>query len=311
MEESGSGVKVPVEKLVSYDREWCQAGFGGSGNNGDIIDSVIEQVIEALDDKQYDDLHRTRVLIRGKLESIYKDQRAISLHPDDYTGKKVELLVAVRPKRQQEVVLLKANGPVLKTVQTQEVIGAGDIIRYVAEGLFRDKMPISQAILLGTHLVSLAKKHVPGCGGPTRALIVTSDGRVGWERPEDLDRQERFLEQFNESIKELTLICADTSVPNNEVSQKLETAFENLKQLRERYFDDVYQSNLIRAMTDPEGYQGEVYPKFLTGTTHYMGPEAFAVYQRLNEENHERAQREHKAEERASEGSREPESNSE
>lgn len=294
-QETSGDIKLSVQKLVRYEREWCQAGLAGSGWNGILIDTLIQNIMHALD-RGYDDIGRIEQAISHTLARFYR--RDISLHPNlDGYEKVIDLLIALKPKGEDRVWLFRSEAASLKEVATQDVIGCGDVIRYVAHSLYRDNMPMSQAVTLGVHLVSLAKKHVDKVGGETNILEITSDGRLGWERIEDSERQERFLDRFNEALKEITLLFPDTSIPNDEVFQKLAIVFARLKELREQYFDEAIQSDLIQAITDPDGFQGHTYEHFRPGTMFRIGSEAMRVYEDSNREDRERAQREHEAQE--------------
>jgi hypothetical protein len=92
-ESGGMDLKWSTTKLFAYDREWCQAGFGGSGF-GPIAEMLIERLKEELD-KGYDSLPGIRAAIRSVLRDGYENE--IKLLPYEDADKVVDLLIALRP----------------------------------------------------------------------------------------------------------------------------------------------------------------------------------------------------------------------
>jgi 20S proteasome alpha/beta subunit len=264
-QETSGNMKWPVEKLVAYEKEWCQIGFAGS-DDGDIADMLIQRLQEGLN-RRYDSIEKVRTYIRMTLQALYKNE--INLLPWSEEAKTVRLLIAVRPKAQQEVTLFKALGPVLKEISAFEVIGAGEVVRYVAANLYRDDLPISQGVLLGNHLVSLAKKFVDGVSGDTHILTITAEGGVSFERSEYSQRQEHFFDGFNEALKSLMLSCPDTSIPKQEISKRLTAFAKDIKELRASYFRDIQNESLRHALSGKG--QGDVYSRFPIGHTTQQG----------------------------------------
>jgi 20S proteasome alpha/beta subunit len=263
--ETAEDIKLWVEKLSWYEQPWCQAGFGGSGHS-DMIDMLVER-IQAKLDKGYDNLRQVRNCIRLALHEGYEEE--INPHPYPYAEKIVTLLIAVRPRGQQSVTLLKSTATVLHEVPAFELIGVGELVQYVARSLYSNDLSISQGKTLGVHLVSLAKKFVDGVDGDIHVLIVTSDGRIGIERVEYSQKQERFFEEFNVALTDLTLSCPDTSVSNKDVNRKLRTFASDVRGLRERYFRDVMNESLRHALSGKG--QGDVFSRFPIGTTAEQG----------------------------------------
>lgn len=283
-EESAEDLKWSVEKLSIYNEEWCQAGFSGAGF-GDLVDMIIQRIKQELD-RGYDNIKDVQECIQSTLLAVYKNE--ISLHPYSEEDKIVHLLIAIHPKSEQEVTLLKAHATILREVSTYEIIGSGEVIRYVAENLYKSDLPMSQCVLLSIHLVNLAKKYVGGVGGNTNILSITSDGRVGIERIEDSKKQEQFFEQFNEALKDIFLFSPDTSIPNEQLDEKLELFIQTIKELRKGYFDDMMFTDLRRALTEPNSNKGHVYQRFPLGATTERGiSEPTYITINLDEEDNE------------------------
>lgn len=248
-QETAQDIKLWVEKLSLYKQDWCQAGFGGSGH-GDMVEMLVQRIKAELD-KGYDSLTEVRDCIRLALREGYEHE--IRHHPDPPEEKVVTLLLAIRPRAEQRMTLFKSTGPVLLEIPEYEVVGVGELVRYIAKNLYRPGLPISQAVVLGVHLVSLAKKYVDSVGGDTHVLVLTSDGRVNLERKEFSQKQEEFFEQFNEALKDLMLSCPDTSICNEEVFKKLAVFIEEITKLRIDYHRDMMNDESLKQALSGEG----------------------------------------------------------
>lgn len=260
-ETAGNDLKWSTTKISKYETEWCQAGFGGSGF-GKIADMLVERVKEEMD-KGYNSLYKIRKAIRRTLLHAYDTEIKQLPYADE--NKVVDLLIALRPKKEQGVTLLTTHCAVDSEIHTYEIIGAGERLRHVAENLYRSDLPIGQAVLLGVHLVSLAKKYIEGVDGDTDVLILTSDGRISLERRQFSQMQERYFEQFNEALKDLMLSVPDTNIPTKEINKKLAAFAKDIKDLRKRYFRDMMNESVSHAG------QGDVFSRFAIGTTTEQG----------------------------------------
>lgn len=269
-QENAEDLKLWAEKLFYYNNEWCQAGFGGSGSSW-IVDRLLERIGQEMDDRRCDNLRDVTNCIRFGLQEVY--DKEIRLHPDKDEDKRSELLIAVRPKMQQEVTMFRTNGPVMSEVVGlgYQVVGVGEVVSYIAQNLYRHSLPISQGVTLAIHLVNLAKKYVDSVGGDTNVLILTSDGRIGWESTELSERKEKFFEEFNEALKHIILLCPDTSVPGKWVSSAIDAFATRIKALREQYFAKESEEATIQSLLDWTQYgRRQVYRRFPQGYGHVI-----------------------------------------
>jgi len=265
-QETSGAMKLPIQKLVPYQTEWYRAGIGGSGFDGDIIDMLVERLLGKLDKgNAYDTPSKMRLAMESVLVDAY-GKLIKTAWPEQSIETEVDLLIALHAQNSGDVVLLKSHRTCVRILSTFDIIGAGDVMKYVALNLFRPNMPISQGVLLSIHLVGLAKKYVEGCGGPIQTLIITPERGPEVENAEGVERKERFFDSLNEILGEIILTAPDTWLSNEKFLGILNDAFGRIKDLRERYWAEAYESDLIRAMTDHVSYQAQAYWKFPAGS---------------------------------------------
>lgn len=108
-----------------------------------------------------------------------------------------------------------------------------------------------------------------GVSGDTDILVITSDGRINFERREFSERQERFFEDFNESLKALMLLCPDTSISTQEVNRTLRAFAKDIRALRESYVQDIKNESMMQAVTGKSNR--DIYPRFPGRQTSMQG----------------------------------------
>lgn len=250
-----------VRKLARFRGARCQALCGGAGP-GDLVECVMQHLAEALDECD-DTLKNCKKSIEKVLQSFHRNE--VRLHPWPRRDKHVQLLLAVRPQSDSHVTLLKADGPALLEVLDYDIIGVGEVIRYVAGNLYKGDLSLRAGVLLATHLVSLAKKHVRDVEGETTVFVLRSDGAIGTERKKDIERKEWFFDRLNELLKEMVLSSADSGVTEKVFLAKLDVFIDGIGKLRRQYLADVAKSDILWALTNPESYQAHPYFQFETG----------------------------------------------
>lgn len=152
--EETQHIKCYAEKLITYDREWCQVGFAGSGENGDLIDGVVDKVQGFLDDNKPETLSDIKRVIGDALISVYQNEMAAYPQPSgDPVDIRVVLLMAVHGKKDSQAILLTSYGTLLHESHRYDIRGIGEIVRFGAKRLYRDDMSLWRGVLLCTHLL--------------------------------------------------------------------------------------------------------------------------------------------------------------
>lgn len=270
--EEASPVKYSVEKLVLYETDWCRVGFAGSGDQGDLIDTVVERVREQLDVRKPSNFADVKKTIRAALVNVYKNEMATFPQTSaEQTDTRVMLLIAVRAKHDDDASLLLANCSTLHEVGRYDVRGIGEVVRFVASRLYRDDLPLIQGVILAAHLLALSKRNLVGIGGESHIAVLTKDGWLQKEPTPEIELSERSLEAFEKAVADLTLAYADTSLTEEQFFPILQRFVNLTKQFRAKLIDEFTKHHLSWALTDPL-YVGDPYRKLPDGAEVMFGP---------------------------------------
>jgi hypothetical protein len=272
--EEAIPVKYSVDKLIVYEKEWCRVGFAGSGDQGDLIDTVVERIRERLDEDKPDSLALVKASIRAALVDVYSNDIAAFPQPPppaDPIDTQVLLLIAVRAKNDSEASLLLGNCSVLHEAEPYELRGIGEVVRFVAQRLYRETLSLMETRLLCVHLLSLSKKNLTGVGGESHIVVLTNDGWIYKESIKETELIETGLEHFDRVFGDLFLAFADTGLSEDEFFPRLQKFVNLTKRLRKELCDRFAKQHLSWAINDPS-YVGDPYRKLPDGTHELIGP---------------------------------------
>lgn len=251
-QETAEDLKSYVEKLEVYDKPWCQIGMAGSGT-AELVELLVNNIKEELDHRKPVKHKKVHKLIESVLVAAYRETGAIGTYPvEKEEDKRVVLLIAARPAKEDQVSLWKSTASVLNPVNGFSVIGVGEVVNYIAENCYRTDITLNQAVLLSNHLLHLAKKYVDGVGGENHSLVVTDEGNIRKESLIDTEHRERFYTEFNKAVGELTLSCPDTSMPPHMIRDKLNRFVEQVWELRQQLAEGLIE----------QSDEDDIYPKF-------------------------------------------------
>jgi len=170
----------------------------GSGD-GPFIDMLTERissllsVIEPYMENVKDTVHRAILDVCNQIFPLY---------PTQESKPQAHLLIGIRAS--DGLSLFDAAVPMLKAAEGYTFIGFGrDLAAYKAKQLMLPQMPLSVAAPLTAHILDVVKKNLQHCGGETKMVVMTADGRVEEKLPSFLENAETGYERiswFLESI---------------------------------------------------------------------------------------------------------------
>lgn len=203
-QEQAGYIKTTGQKIFGYKRDWCNAVFAGAGN-ADLIDSLIEQIADKLDEG-----HNTQKSVIAAMRSAVLEfhQNEVAYYPGDGDDRLIEMLVGIKPHKEREL-LCKITGPAIKMVPAYAVIGTGTLVRYIAQRLYRDDMPINHGIYASIYLLAMAKKYVSGCGESTHIFTIRSDNSMQAETVVSVMDQEMNISRFESDTRDLLFAPSD------------------------------------------------------------------------------------------------------
>jgi hypothetical protein len=274
--QEASGMKRSVEKLIVYERDWCSVGFAGSGDQGDLIDTVVDSIQSTLDASRPEILHEIKRSIKDSLVLVYRNELAAFPQPpatSEPTDTIVTLLIAVKGKKDQNAELLLSYGTALHPVPEYEVRGSGETLEFVAERLFRHDLPLRHGVLLCTHLLGLSKAHVGGVGGESHIAVITNGGWIQKARLVETDLSESFFKRVDNIFSETLLSFADPSLDDQGFDDAIALFTDHTRILRQEYAANFQEQVMRLVQTDPTFR--DAYQKLPEGTRRVFGKTAW------------------------------------
>jgi hypothetical protein len=270
-EERGSVAKYATEKLEVYESDWCNAGIAGAGNFGDLIDTVVEAVRRGLDQDKPRTFKSAQKSISASLVQVHENE--VQAFPSSQPEHKiVELLIALRPRKEETAALWAASATALHPVRGgHDVRGVGEAMRFISSRLYRNNLTLMQGVLLCAHLLNVSKRYVTDIGGDSHILVLTSGGWIQKEAVKETELSETFLEYFDAVSRDLFFAYADTSLQEHEFEGKLQRFVLLVRRLRGELCTQFTKHHLSWMLTDPM-YVGDPYRKLPDGAEIMMGP---------------------------------------
>ena len=219
--------KLAHPKIVNMPILITGAGFGIA------IDSIADQIFHrvSLSDLGYE---RTLWEIQSILRDFYKND--YPLLPKDDGPVDFNLLFAFRCHNGGG--LFRTSGPLIKRVETFEIIGTGIITNSVAHSHY-EKTPwgspdvrVSQATVLAAYLVHLARNQVTTIGGNVQMAALMANGDLKLAIEWEAQRWEGFFTLFGSQSACLMRDCLDPEVPEKQFLERLDLFSKIVKDLR-------------------------------------------------------------------------------
>jgi 20S proteasome alpha/beta subunit len=284
-QETRGEYKNYVEKIEIIEDLSYPLAIGGAGVD-DIIKPFMQEVTDRVKESKPKKKSELKEVIRSAIKEVYeKDVPVLVVKKQHLTP---HFLIAAKPS-DDELCIFPVIGRRLYGEVRKAIIGyPSSYNNGLLDRLYRNDLPMQQAVMLATYLVSQSKKFDDGVGGDTQVVIVRDNG--AWiDDPQYVKQSEVFIGQFLQLIDELFLNCVDSSIPPSSVfPQKLEEFGDRVKKLR--YDALVYAAarTLNRTFRDPT-YKGDPYSKVFPGaTTTVMGNGTVQVREESKEETEKR-----------------------
>jgi hypothetical protein len=219
-QETVGDTRVAVNKLLPQDVGDYLLAIAGSGN-GNLIDGFTDSLVRLVKtwpagaNEQF-----ARDSIRDLLVDFYDNE--VRLYPADQPSDNInDFLVCIKPKGTKDVFLWEIHGPTIVPVGNHALLGITAAI-YTHElcKLYRPQLSMSQAILLGIHLFSLAKATSNYVGGETDIVLVRNTSMWPFAREETHILEQR-ISALNQKIAELVIALPDSAVHGDELKALL------------------------------------------------------------------------------------------
>jgi len=176
-------------------------------------------------------------LAESVLETEYR--RLVYRHPDrlidPYLG--YQVLLAVQRNSQETTELHASYEVSLRRVDVYEAIGIGKpLADYLIVPSLAAKSPEHEILCFATYLVSIAKEHVPGCGGMSLFSNLRNDGSIeDFEKHPMVEHLETVSGGFFMKARQLLFGHVDPRCSDEDFQRNLDHFNGVVRDLRKRW----------------------------------------------------------------------------
>lgn len=269
------------EKLLVVPNQTYPLAIGGAGA-ADVIEPIMDEIVNRASEERPDTQADLIAMLKGAVNFVFDNEvPALALGKQ---LRKAEFLVAAKPRNEDYCIYRIAGKRVYRENLQNEIIGfRGGRNKALLKRFHHPSLPMQQAVMLATYLVSQSKAVDEGVGGETRVVVVRDNG--AWiDDAEYIAVAEQRVKDFLALTDEMFLTCIDVSIAPPDYQAKVGDMMQRIAALREQYLRYSAAHSLNRAFHDPN-YRGEPYPKLFPGAvTTVMGDGSVVVKEDTPEE---------------------------
>jgi len=273
-QESWGDYKNYVEKLSIVENKAFPLAIGGAGIE-DLIEPMVQEVIERAEREKPETQKDVHTMLASAIDTIYKvDLPWLAVKKQERTP---EFLIAAKPLH-EDYCIFRIKGRRIYRVGTKAIIGFGTPINYaLLQRMYRENLPMQQAVMLAIYLVSLSKKMDEGVGGETSVAIVRDNG--AWLDDSDyLEKSEAYIGRFLNLTDGLFLKSVDVSIaPTQFITEEMPQFLRDVSALRDEFANYSSLRSLMRTLHDPT-FEGDPYAKIFGGATQTISQQTATHY---------------------------------
>ena len=173
----------------------------------------------------------------------------VNLYPTTPNDDKLcSFVVCITPKTEDRTFLWQIHGTVILPIERHVLIGVYEAIyNHELRRLYRDRLSMNQAMLLGIHLFSIAKATSTYIGGNTDIIAVLNHRMLSFDADE-VRALEQHIGSFNERIASLVLAAPDYDMTKTEFEQLLKDFEQQVIELRAHYPEEGHPDRGLTAV---------------------------------------------------------------
>lgn len=174
--------------------------------------------------------------------------RQVAFYPAEPEQKQLRFVICMKGKSSSEVFLWRTDGTTIESVKDYALIGWEEAVYdHEVKWLYRSGIKMAQAVLLGIHLLTIAKNSLY-IGGDIQIIVVHENG-MALEDPNEVRRLEQNIAKFNTAIAKLILACPDTSIEPEDFQVLLLDFVREAIRLHHEYCDDAMIVSTLRYLS--------------------------------------------------------------
>jgi hypothetical protein len=194
-QDTVGGRRAPVVKVNPFTAGNFQIAAGGSGENGELIDSFVRCLEENLSESSIRTLSELAPFIRRELLDFRREEAAYYSRKD----LQMQFIVAARSIDPPNVQVWRTAAARLIPVNTYALVGWDEeLYRHIAKRLHSPTMSFGQGIFIVLYLFSIAEKTSNYIIRPFSVVFANEDS-IDLRKEEDVDRWTREMDSFSKT----------------------------------------------------------------------------------------------------------------
>lgn len=252
--------KQYCEKLaVSLDRSYPLA-IGGAGVD-EIIEAFNQELTERISKSRPATIEKLTATIRKAINKVFSSDMPVAVL--DSQARTLEMIVAAKPPK-DTFALFRIKGKRVYLESQSVIIGYNTPHnKMLMTRLYKDKMPMSQAVVMAAYLVAQSKGIDVPVGGETRVAVITAHG-ASLEDNEYVSKLEARTKEFIQKTDSLFLSCADVASQDS-IFQEMLAGFNRAVEVLRSYHTLDTAKFMFDKLVDPN-WHGDPYAKLPVGS---------------------------------------------
>ena len=134
--------------------------------------------------------------------------------------------------RSEPCSLLHTEGAALHEVSSRCIFGGGSVVRMLADNLHHPALSLRQTVVIALYVLNMARESASAHGSASHMIAVKNDGKVIYQQLEENAAIERALEMVKAVHRDLVLVCADSTLSNDDFRSELRRLCDNMLLIR-------------------------------------------------------------------------------
>lgn len=208
-ETTPDGRRVTVQKIDPRTMGNFEVVVTGSGV-GELVDAFAEQLDRYMVDESTESVLEFRGIVEAQLKEFTMHE--VAMYPLPKTRKHLQFIIGCSSPKTQECLLWQTRATHLQRIKDCALIG-WDIpfYQHLSQRFYRPQMTISQAVIAGLYVLSVAEQTSNSVKGPVSVAIIKPTG-ITMESREYVDDLWDRLKKYGALLDNIFMLCSDTSI---------------------------------------------------------------------------------------------------
>jgi hypothetical protein len=259
-ETDPAGYRVAVQKINPERMGRFDVVIAGSGI-GELIDSFVQRISDRMQNESAVALADFKKIFEHELRDFTTSEAAA--YPGSKRSKHLTFVAGASSTDTGECELWTTKAGRLRPVPAYELIGwSTSLYEHIAGRFYTPAMPMSQAVLTGVYLLSIAEETCNYIKGPFSVATITPSG-ICMANQSYITDMTRRLREFSGLVDKIFMACSDTSVYLSVLAKQLTDFSERATLLHKAYLVAVLRDMIGRGLNTVN----DPYPRIPPGFT--------------------------------------------